>query len=157
MKGAIFMKANISPSEWEIMRVAWSQQAVTSKEIFEILETKMDWKMSTVKTLVRRLTDKGYLSAEKDGRQFIYKPLIDQDLAHHTAGENFLDQVCNRKVGSILTGLVKDHELSKADLNQLIQVAKDKLNEAPDQVACHCTPGQCTCKECRNQLSPSNA
>lgn len=145
------MNQTISPSEWEIMKVAWSNDQVTNNYIFEVLSEKMDWKMSTVKTLVRRLTDKGYLSAEKNSRQFVYKPLINQDEAYLSAGEDFLDSVCNRKVGGILTKLVKEYDISQDDLDDLIKVAQEKKESAPEQVACHCLPGQCTCSTCQTQ------
>lgn len=55
----------ISSAEWEIMRVVWAQQNTTSNEILAVLLEKYDWTPSTVKTLLRRLLDKGYVSREK--------------------------------------------------------------------------------------------
>ncbi|MER2063419.1 MAG: BlaI/MecI/CopY family transcriptional regulator, partial [Alkalibacterium sp.] len=42
----------ISPSEWEIMRVVWTMHPITSKEINSILEEKKEWKLATTKTLI---------------------------------------------------------------------------------------------------------
>lgn len=42
----------ISEAEWEIMRVVWANVSVTSREVIDLLEDKMDWKESTIKTLI---------------------------------------------------------------------------------------------------------
>ena len=66
----------ISNAEWEIMRVVWTKEETTSSEILDILEDKTDWTASTVKTLLKRLVDKGYLSTQKVGKSFRYSALI---------------------------------------------------------------------------------
>ena len=57
----------ITPAEWQIMRVVWSLRQTTSSQIIEILQKKVDWKPATIKTLLRRLVDKKpYLPLVKD-------------------------------------------------------------------------------------------
>ena len=41
---------NVSPSEWEVMRVIWTRNPITSKKVSEILKEKKGWKLSTTKT-----------------------------------------------------------------------------------------------------------
>lgn len=64
----------ITPAEWQVMRVVWSLRQTTSSQIIEILQKKVDWKPATIKTLLRRLVDKKALSATRQGRGFIYEP-----------------------------------------------------------------------------------
>ena len=59
----------ISKAEWEIMRVVWTKGETTSTEILNILSQKTEWTSSTVKTLLKRLVDKGYLNTEKIGKK----------------------------------------------------------------------------------------
>ena len=63
---------NISDAEWEVMRVVWSSGESTSQDIALVLSGKRGWSQSTVKTLLGRLTAKGYLEARKDARRFVY-------------------------------------------------------------------------------------
>ena len=58
----------ISSAEWEVMRVLWAKGQATSSEIIAILAKKLDWSASTVKTLLGRLADKGYLTSQRQGR-----------------------------------------------------------------------------------------
>lgn len=64
---------SISNAEWEIMRVVWTKEETTSSEILDILEDKTDWTASTVKTLLKRLVDKGYLSTQRLESLFVIR------------------------------------------------------------------------------------
>lgn len=140
------MKASISQSEWEVMRVAWAQNRVTNREIYEVLADKTEWKMSTVKTLVRRLCDKGFLRPEKGSREYTYRPLISQNQALATASQELFSQICNKEVGSVLIDFIKEAPMSQADLDQLQALVDEKKKTAPQEVACNCHRGQCQCQ-----------
>jgi predicted transcriptional regulator len=65
---------NISEAEWEVMRVVWASGESTSQQIALVLNGKRGWSQSTVKTLLGRLTSKGYLQARKDARRWLAEP-----------------------------------------------------------------------------------
>ena len=69
----------ISDAEWEIMRVIWTNEPVTSRTITEVLSEKMDWKAATIKTLIGRLVEKGFVSTEANGNRFLYSALISEE------------------------------------------------------------------------------
>ena len=71
-------ETTISEAEWEIMRVVWANSPVTSQTIINVLTPKMDWKPSTIKTLINRLLNKGYIKAEKEGRAFLYEATVSE-------------------------------------------------------------------------------
>lgn len=135
----------ISESEWEIMRVVWANQTVTSREVIEVLADKMGWKESTIKTLMGRLVDKGILTTTKDGRKYIYTASIDETDTVKNYSEDILSRVCNKQNGSVLNHLIEEAELSKADIEDLIELLQEKAQVAPDVVPCQCVPGQCEC------------
>lgn len=139
-------ETQISPAEWEVMRVVWTTHPITSKEIGEVLEEKMEWKLATTKTLIGRLVKKGMLRTESRGRQFDYYPAVSEENSVKEAADSLLSQVCTKKVGLTLKMMIEDSVLSKSDLADLEQLIKQKKETAPDEVACGCTPGQCNCK-----------
>ena len=51
----------ITDAEWEVMRVVWANDRVTSKKVISVLQEKMDWTQSTIKTILGRLVGKGVL------------------------------------------------------------------------------------------------
>ena len=71
-------ETTISEAEWEIMRVMRANSPVTSQTIINVLTPKMDWKPSTIKTLINRLLNKGYIKAEKEGRAFLYEATVSE-------------------------------------------------------------------------------
>ena len=80
----------ISNAEWGIMRVVWAKKQTTSGEILTVLSQKTDWTVSTVKTMLKRLVDKGYLTTVKSGKSFIYSAcLTEEDAQNEQADELF--------------------------------------------------------------------
>lgn len=138
-------QVTISESEWEIMRVVWANGSVTSREVIDILEDKMDWKESTIKTLMGRLVDKGALATTKDGRKFIYNADISEEDTVRNYSTDILARVCNKQNGNVIHQLVEAAELSQDDINQLQKLLAEKATTAPLEVSCACVPGQCDC------------
>ena len=87
----------ISEAEWEVMRVVWAHGSVTSRIIIEVLEDKMGWKESTIKTLIGRLVDKMALDTSKDGRRFIYKAKVSEENTVKCYSEELLSRVCDKQ------------------------------------------------------------
>lgn len=135
----------ISPAEWEIMRVVWTSHPITSKEIFEILQDKTDWKLPTAKTLIGRLVKKGMLTTETKGRKYEYSPAVTEKESMKEATDALLQQVCSTKVGQTIELMLENSVLSQEDLTSLEQLIVEKKKTAPETVACNCTPGQCDC------------
>lgn len=135
----------ISEAEWEIMRVVWAHGEVTSREVIGFLQDKMNWKESTVKTLIGRLVEKEALLTRKEGRKFIYSPGITERETIHQYSSGILDRVCAKHNKSVLAQLIDEAVLSQSDITELMDQLQDKMISAPIEVPCQCPPGQCVC------------
>lgn len=62
----------ISEAEWQVIKILWMRPESTSTELIQILRKKFSWSPSTVKTLLRRLIDKGAIRREKHRKVFEY-------------------------------------------------------------------------------------
>ena len=133
----------ISSAEWEVMRVLWTKGQATSSEIIAILSKKLDWSASTVKTLIGRLADKGYLTSQRQGRGFIYQASLGEDEAKFQALEAVFDKICLTKHSDLLVQLMAKTPMTQADVDKLQALLAAK--EPVDQVVCDCVPGQCAC------------
>ena len=138
---------SISNAEWEIMRVVWTKEETTSSQILEILEQKTDWTASTVKTLLKRLVDKGYLATQKSGKSFLYSTLVSEEEAINRQADERFDKFCQRKHTVIIKHLLETTPMTMADINDLQALLLSKKEEALEEVPCNCIPGQCRCKE----------
>ncbi|MDU2622734.1 MAG: family 1 glycosylhydrolase, partial [Streptococcus lutetiensis] len=83
---------SISKSEWEIIRVIWTKDAATSGQILDVLGEKNSWTASTVKTLLKRLVDKGYLTRKRSGKAFLYSSLLSEQEAMNQQADDLFDK-----------------------------------------------------------------
>lgn len=132
----------ITPAEWQVMRVVWTLGETTSSQIITILQRKVDWKPATVKTLLRRLVAKGGLSTTRQGRSFIYRPLVAEQATMDQVADDLFNSICEHCVGRTLDHVIGQATLSKTDIQRLQVTLADKLTTAPDQVHCNCVPGK---------------
>ncbi len=135
----------ITDAEWEVMRVVWTKEKTTSREVQVVLKEKKAWKATTVKTLLSRLVEKKLLATEKLGNKYLYYPLVAERQSVETVAEELLGKVCSRKVGTVVTSVLADSLLSFDDIDQLEALLKEKRQTAVQEVPCNCTPGQCQC------------
>lgn len=141
----IVVNPHITDAEWEVMRVVWAHGSVTSREIIEILESKMQWKAPTIKTLIGRLVEKGALSTEQEGKKFIYTARVEEEDTVRNYTSDIFSRICNKDVGHVIGDMIKAHELSFDDIRYLEELLENKKETAVEEVNCRCVPGQCQC------------
>lgn len=133
----------ISDSEWEVLRVIWTQKEATAQQIIDILSASKDWKPATVKTLLGRLAKKEAVRTRQEGKKFIYYPKATEADTVRSATENLFSHICARHIGRTIGELIQQAELTSED----IQFIQDRLDEkeAAENIECNCIPGQCEC------------
>ena len=104
----------LTDAELRVMRVLWEQKRATVGDVVARLVGRHPPAYNTVLTTLGILERKGYVTHEKDGRAFAYRPIVDQSEARHSA----LSQVLNRFFDDSPRLLVLDllgHERTDAD------------------------------------------
>ena len=142
---SIVINSHITDAEWEVMRVVWANDRVTSKQVISILKGKMDWKPATIKTLLGRLVEKGLLNTEQEGRKFIYTANIEEKEVVRDYAEDIFNRICKKKVGNVIGSIIEDHVLSFDDIDRLEKILEMKKSFAVEEVDCNCPEGQCKC------------
>ena len=135
-------ESTISDSEWEIMRIIWTIEPVSSTKIIQELQAKKDWSESTIKTLLPRLVNKNLLNTTKEGRHFVYSAKVNQAQVMTEAAQELLDRMCNMHKGEVILQLLADSPISKNDLAKMKQIIDQKEKTAPETVPCNCLPGK---------------
>jgi len=141
----IELNTSITDAEWEVMRVVWANDRVTSKKVISVLEEKMDWTQSTIKTILGRLVEKGVLNTEQEVRKFIYTANIEEKEAVRDYTEDIFNRICNKKVGNVIGNIIEDHVLSFDDIDRLEKILEMKKSFAVEEVDFNCPEGQCEC------------
>lgn len=100
------------------MALFWKRGAMTADAVRETLPRQL--RESTVRTLLRRITEKGYLTYDVDGRTYVYRA-VDEPGAVAASGIRRLAQLLYRgSVGELLVGLVDSKELDSVELDALM-------------------------------------
>ena len=117
---------NISESELEVMQTLWTKGASTSLEIIKDVTSRRAWKNNTIMTLVKRLTDKGFIEVIREkGNLLLYKPTVLEDEYKAKETESFIERMYKGSINNMLVAFAKSKKLSKKDLEELMELIEE--------------------------------
>lgn len=124
----------ISDAEWEIMKLIWRVNPVTSEEIILSLSDKTNWSAQTIKTFINRLLKKGVIGFEKSGRSYSYFPLVSEKDCIKAESKSFLEKVYDGAVGMLFSNFIEEEPLSEKEIEKLQKLLeKKKTEQSPQQ------------------------
>lgn len=109
----------ISEAEYEVMKIVWKLAPVNTNEITELLSKTTSWSPRTIQTLIRRLVTKGALAYEKQGRVFVYTPLVREREYVDQESRSFLKRFYGGEISAMLSAYIENDRLSEAELDRL--------------------------------------
>ena len=109
----------ISDAESVVMQALWRRSPLSAEEVFAAVAGDQGWQEPTVKTLLNRLLTKGAISAERDGRRFLYAPVLTRDAWLGQESEGLLDRLFGGRVAPMVAHFTERGRLSKKDLAEL--------------------------------------
>jgi len=117
--------------ERSILLIVWRSGALTAEQVREELGRPL--KDSTIRTVLRRLEEKGYLAHSVDNRTFLYRPAETRQRVAGRAAKRIVDWFCEGSVEALLVGLVDSKVVGRAELQRLAErvAAAQKSFETP--------------------------
>lgn len=112
------MEQRISDAERQVMRVLWDHPEVTTPAMIEAL-ADTGWKPSTVKTVVRRLVDKGLVGYHVRYSRHSYYALVAEADCLAAARTAFVEKVYRGQIFPTVLGFLTDGKLSAAEVAEL--------------------------------------
>jgi predicted transcriptional regulator len=109
--------ADLGDLEREVLQWVWRLGTATAEQVRSGLQRPL--KESTVRTVLRRLEDKGHLSHTIDGRTFVFRAAESRSRAAATAVKRIADWFCEGSIAEVVSGLVDARMLDKADLARI--------------------------------------
>ncbi len=103
--------------ERDILSIVWRMGTVTAEQVREELARPL--KDSTVRTVLRRLEEKGYLAHTIENRTFYYQPAESRQRVAGRAVKRIVDWFCEGSVEELLVGMVDSKVLDRAELQRL--------------------------------------
>src|ERR1700720_1487047 len=124
-KRAMKKMPRISETEWEVMKVVWAKSPCAAGEIIQtLMAADPSWHPKTIKTFLGRLARKKALGFRKEGRAYLYRPLVTEDECADVASESFLDRVFGGSLKPMLAHFVERKKLSAREIRELKELLK---------------------------------
>ena len=119
----------ISDSESVVMDVLWAEHPLASEDVVARLAGHSDWAEPTIKTLLNRLLKKGAVRAERDGRRYLYSPVLTREAWVASQSEGVLDRLFGGRVAPLVAHFSERGKLSRADIDELRRLVEELDDE----------------------------
>jgi len=116
----------ISEAEWVVMEVVWRTHPVTALAVVRQLTAHKQWQDQTIRTMLRRLTQKKALTYKAEGKVFHYEPAVSREQCVRGESRSFLERVFGGAAHPLLVQLVQEAKLSPEEIAELKRILRDK-------------------------------
>ncbi len=110
---------DLSKAEWKVMKIVWDLQKAMAREVYTIAGEQHSWTPATVKTILKRLVEKGYVSTTQVGNGFVYRPAQTAISTLQSAADALFSNATEDLTGPLLLHMVERTSLSEDDLESL--------------------------------------
>ncbi|HYD88604.1 MAG TPA: BlaI/MecI/CopY family transcriptional regulator [Vitreimonas sp.] len=119
----------VSSAEGIVMEALWARAPQSAEEVSAAVASEQGWTDATVKTLLNRLLSKGAIAADKDGRRYLYRPVLKRADYVLEESEGLIDRLFGGRVSSLVTHFSEREKLSAEDIAELKRLIAELDNE----------------------------
>jgi BlaI family transcriptional regulator, penicillinase repressor len=124
--------------EQTVMDYLWAHGPCTAESCREALAATRPMKDSTVRTILRRLEQKGFVTHAVDGRTFIYRAAENRQNVAVRAVKSIIDRFCGGSAEELVVGMVNSAVIDRAQLERLARkVAHGRIGDKSDSAPHH--------------------
>ena len=111
---------DLGTAEFEVLKALWDNGASTVREVMNHLhERARNVAYTTVLTFLTRLEQKGFVSSDKTGLAYVYRPKVSREKVSRSRARKLLEQLYDGAAGPLVLHLVKTERLSANELDEL--------------------------------------
>ncbi len=116
----------VSDAEWDVLDAIWTEPGQVAGRIIELVQVNRDWNHRTIRTLLRRLVEKGAVKVEVDGVKHLYHAAIDRQSCARIAAQSLSQRFFSGSIRSLLLHLVEHQDLSADEIDELRKTLDEK-------------------------------
>jgi predicted transcriptional regulator len=116
--------ATLTEQELEIMKVVWDRESATVRDVYEALLERRKVAYTTVMTMMKILEQKKYLKKTQADRAYLYHPAQPKRQVVGAMVREFVNRVFNGSAEPLLVHLVEEHDLTRADLEEIARLRR---------------------------------
>jgi BlaI family penicillinase repressor len=114
----------ISQAELEVMKILWKiNEPVSTGDICKELSERMGWERSTVRTLLKRLTEKGSVITKKYN-VLSYLPVVSEKEYCDLQTKSFVERLYGGSAKRLVSSLVENYNLTPSEIEELRDLLK---------------------------------
>jgi BlaI family transcriptional regulator, penicillinase repressor len=113
------VRAPLTELESQVMRAVWDGGPSTVEAVHQSVSRSRTLKETTIRTLLRRLEQKGYLTHKEEGRAYVYRAVEPARSLAARAVRQIIDRFCQGSVEELVSGMVEAKVLSKREMDGL--------------------------------------
>lgn len=115
----------LTEAELRLMQVLWEREEATVGEVAESLPDSARLAYSSVLTTLRILEQKGYVTHRKEGRAFVYRPLVERNDARRSAVRYVLSRFFDNSPEQLVLSVLENEDLSPEELARLRKLVEE--------------------------------
>ncbi len=113
------VRSPLTELESEVMQVVWDSGPCPVEAVYEVVSKTRDLKETSVRTILRRLEQKGYLRHEEQGRAYVYRAAEPARSLAARAVRQIIDRFCKGSLEDLVSGMVEGKMLSRREIDRL--------------------------------------
>jgi BlaI family penicillinase repressor len=116
----------LTEQELEIMKIVWTREVATVRDVYEALLERRKIAYTTVMTMMKILEQKKYLLKTQEDRAYLYRPAKPKNQVIKGMVREFVNRVFNGSAEPLLVHLIEDRRLSEKDLQEIANMIRRK-------------------------------
>jgi BlaI family penicillinase repressor len=127
------VRAPLTELENEVMHAVWDAGPSPVEAVHYVVSRKRKLKEATIRTILRRLEQKGYLRHDIQGRAYVYRAVEPARSLAARAVRQIIDRFCRGSVEELVSGMVEAKVLTKGELETLDEFVRGRRRTSMQQ------------------------
>lgn len=116
----------VSEAESVVMQVLWeADRALAAEDVVAALAHSREWQEATIKTLLNRLLKKRAIAAKREGRRYLYSPVLQREAWLLGDSEGLLGRLFGGRVAPLVAHFSQHRKLDPADIAALRKLLEE--------------------------------
>lgn len=123
------MNETLTPAEWIVMHALWEESPMTLSETIARIGDRASWNYKTFAAYLAILEKKGFISANKRGRDKFYYPIVTKQECIDRESKSVVNKIEAGSVKLMVTSMVREGNLPAEERRELLNMLEKMLNE----------------------------
>ena len=122
-------KHRLGDLQFAIMKILWERGQGTVNDVHQALLTERGLAPTTIATMLKKMEEKGVVTHDVAGRQFVYRPIVQEEDVTRTMVGELVDRLYGGDALAMVSHLLTERDFDESELAQIKDMIKRKGGE----------------------------